>query len=224
MSDPTSRKELAKLVKKLGATAQPGQRQQAIMEMIQLLATAAAENKDDVHAAIAEAGAIPPLVQMLGPRTPVVMQLLAVAILGLLLGGADATDIAVTMAAAGAIPPLLDAAIVLNCLAEYADGAITIAAVGAIPPLVKLLGPDSPDAVQEQAAALLGRLAENDDITADIVAAGAMTRQVQLMGSGSGEETKAAAAGALGAVLTAVARIVAPATVDLLHEMQGLGL
>jgi hypothetical protein len=94
--------------------------------------------------AIAAAGVIPRLVQLLAPGCP---QKNAAALLGNLAGNADT---AVALAAAGAIPPLVEmlesgppammAVVVLRRLAEDGGSAVAIADAGAILPLVQLLG------------------------------------------------------------------------------------
>ncbi|KAG1665194.1 hypothetical protein FOA52_002595 [Chlamydomonas sp. UWO 241] len=101
----------------------------------------------EIAATIAAAGAIPPLVQLLGAGDTKVQRAATFA-LGCL---SKDPDIAIAIGAAGAIPPLvnllgsaceatdMNAAGLLRDLAEVNDEiVVTIAAAGAIPPLVQL--------------------------------------------------------------------------------------
>ncbi|KAG1666984.1 hypothetical protein FOA52_004267 [Chlamydomonas sp. UWO 241] len=143
-------------------------------------------------AIIAAAGAIPPLVQLLGSGyLAVVQQMAAQALWNLTLND----DNKVTIAGSGAIPPLVQllgsrspakvqhrAALALSSLARIANNAVTIAAAGAIPPLAQLLGSSSPANVQKAAAWALSALGDSSaDIRAAIDAAEASANTLQQM-------------------------------------------
>ncbi|KAG1655576.1 hypothetical protein FOA52_009078 [Chlamydomonas sp. UWO 241] len=95
---PLSRRDLRKLVRKLGVNARPGEQQQAL----ETLAFVCRDGSPERLAALAAAGPIPELVQLLGPGFPTHVQHFASAALGRLV---DIAGDALT--AAGAIPPLV---------------------------------------------------------------------------------------------------------------------
>jgi hypothetical protein len=166
---------LKKLVRKLGANAQPGEQLQAL--------TVIKEGCSDVHfqAAIV-VGAIPLLVPLLGPGSPAEVQELAAGILAYLAQGADANKVAI--AAAGAISLLVHLmgpsspvmvqvhATALSTLAINDENAAQIASAGAIPLLVQFLDPGGgPPAAM--AAAALGLLAVHSEDAATVAAGAA---------------------------------------------------
>ncbi|KAG1658971.1 hypothetical protein FOA52_004387 [Chlamydomonas sp. UWO 241] len=183
-----ARRDVRSLVRKLGAHARPSQQKEALFTIAGLSVFG---GDSDTLVAIASAGAIPPLVQLLGPGSSAEVREDAAAALCNL---AQHHDNQVAIAAAGAIPLLVqllapgisanvqqNAAAALCHLAEHAGNAITIAAAGAIPALVQLLGSGSGDLAKEFAALalkLLGHdIAEN---RATIAAAGASADVVVL--------------------------------------------
>jgi hypothetical protein len=150
-------------------------------------------------------GAIPLLVHLMGPGSPVMVQVLAVNLASAL---AKNSENAAYIAAAGAIPLLVQfldpgdgppagmqemAAATLGRIAVSAEDAVTIAASGAIPPLVQLLKPLGSDRVRTTAAGALWDLAKF--ISPDLAAkadnaftvddAGAIPLLVQLLKPGS---------------------------------------
>ncbi|KAG1679476.1 hypothetical protein FOA52_011075 [Chlamydomonas sp. UWO 241] len=150
---PLSRRELKKLVRQLGADARPGQLRHALETIASLCLPG--DTNHDALAAIAACGAIPPLIQLLGPGYSAGVQSNAAWVIA----GLTSCDAAI-IAAAGAIPPLVQllgagypanvhqmAAGALMDIAWNDDNKVTIAAAGAIPALVQLLGSDSPAAV-----------------------------------------------------------------------------
>jgi hypothetical protein len=199
---PLRQQNLRKLVRKLGANAQPGEQLQAL--------TVIKEGREDVHflAAIVAVGAIPLLVPLLGTGSPADVQELATGILTILADITDANKVAI--AAAGAIPLLVQlmgpgspvmvqvyAVNVAMALAAIRENAAHIAAAGAIPLLVQFLDPgDGPPAMmQGMAAETLGRIAANAENAVTIASAGAIPLLVQLLKPGS--EMQQNAAGAL---------------------------
>ncbi|KAG1656174.1 hypothetical protein FOA52_008713 [Chlamydomonas sp. UWO 241] len=95
------RRDLRKLVRKLVVSARP-EREQSLLVLLFL---SSGEDQDtDYNAAIAAAGAIPPLVQLMGPSLPADVQEKAA---GILTNIAQNEDTVVAIAAAGAIPPLV---------------------------------------------------------------------------------------------------------------------
>ncbi|KAG1660384.1 hypothetical protein FOA52_007289 [Chlamydomonas sp. UWO 241] len=134
-------------------------------------------------AAVTSAGAIPPLVQLLGSGSAAeVQEKAAQALWGL--SRVDAMN-AVAIAAAGAISPLVQllgpgspagvrekAAGALETLAKNRENAVTIVAAGAIPALLQLLSRGS-SAEATSAAAALWCLSQNDENAAAFAAAGA---------------------------------------------------
>jgi hypothetical protein len=142
---------------------------------MQVAAVAALNNLSLVDAnavTIASAGAIPHLVQLLGPApqqyvenasTAEVQQYATNALYNLALYA----EIAVTIADAGAIPLLVQllgsgspaaAGVLMHLAARVEHNAVTIAAAGAIPRLVQLLGRGNPPSVQRYAAGTLACL------------------------------------------------------------------
>ncbi|KAG1655971.1 hypothetical protein FOA52_009398 [Chlamydomonas sp. UWO 241] len=160
-------------------------------------------------AAIAAAhGAIPSLVQLLGPESSSDLQVeVARALCNL---AKDGAQMQADIVAAGAIPPLVQllgrgisadvqheaARALWKLAAGHAHNQAVIAA--AIQPLVQLLGPDSTARVQEMAAAALRALAsQHVQNKAAIAAAGAIRPLVLLLGP---EPAKMQAAAALRAL------------------------
>ena len=137
---------------------------------------------DDLKRRIVAAGALPPLVALLGPRNKATVQELAA---GALCRLAYDDDIKMKLVGAGALylPPggvvgpsahLGRAAGVLARLADADAIKAQLVVAGALPPLVALLGPQHAAAVHLQALGALVRLAGDDDINVRIVAAGAL--------------------------------------------------
>jgi hypothetical protein len=186
-----SRRDLRKHVRKLGAVTRPGEQRQALATLAQLV-----HNEDNLIA-IADAGAIPDLVQLLGPGSSDDLNGSAS---GALWGLATARYAGnrIAIAAAGGIPPLVQllgpgstartqsaAAGALWGLSVVAANKVTIAAAGAIPPLVQLLGPGHHTTVQQLAAAALAELGDSNDenraaITAEAASAGLMQEMERL--------------------------------------------
>jgi hypothetical protein len=143
---PLPRRELRNLVRKLHSSARPAQQRQAL----EALSTLCLDDAHNSLAAIVAAGAVPSLVQLLGPGSSAEVQALAARALTSL---AWDDDIVVTIIAAGAIPPLVQllghgssaltqqqAVRVLRNLARHQPAVLFTAA---IPSLVQLLGPGS---------------------------------------------------------------------------------
>jgi hypothetical protein len=183
---PLARRDVRNLVRKLGANARPSQQRQAL----DLIVGLSFDGDSDSLVAIAAAGAIPQLVQLLGPGSTHDLQQGAAAALTNLGYQNDVNKAAI--ASAGAIPPLVqlrsgspadvqEAAVrALVSLSYHDDNAVTIAASGAIPSLVQLLT-GSPAGVQEMAAGLLGELARNNAEKGVVIAnAGAIPPLIQL--------------------------------------------
>jgi hypothetical protein len=146
------------LVPLLGSGS-PADVQELAAKILVILCLSAGDNR----VAIAAAGAIP-LVQLMGPASPVMVQVFAANLTSSL---AANSENAALIAAAGAIPLLVQfldpgdgppalmqgmAAQALARIAVHAEDAITISAAGATPLLVPLLKPGSPAKVQRSAA------------------------------------------------------------------------
>ena len=171
-------------------------------EAVCALANLALRN-DQNNAAIAAAGAIPPLVALVTSRSDASKLEAARALRNLARNDQNTAAIA----AAGGIPPLvalvtsgsdsakLEAAGALRNLAGNDQNQAAIAAAGGIPPLVALVTSGS-DAAKEKAAGALGNLAANDQNEAAIAGAGAIPPLVGLVTSGS-DASKLEAARAL---------------------------
>ncbi|KAG1680569.1 hypothetical protein FOA52_015016 [Chlamydomonas sp. UWO 241] len=188
---PLARCDVRNLVRKLGADARPSQ-QRAALATIAGLSTACDGDRDSLRV-IGAAGAIPPLVLLLGPGSSDPVHTCASAALANL---AYAAENAAIVAAAGAIPPLVlmlgpgssaviqkNAAAALGNLAMNAESSVIIAAAGAIPPLVQLLGRGSAAEVQQQAAGAHWSLADIPENQVAIATAGGIPPLVQLLGS-----------------------------------------
>ncbi|KAG1670962.1 hypothetical protein FOA52_011397 [Chlamydomonas sp. UWO 241] len=185
---PPSRRDLANLLRKLDSNASL----QALTTILELCCD------ESNRAVLAAAGAIPPLVRLLGPEVPVDVQMNSAAVLSTLADHNTAN--AFSIATAGAIAPLVrllrspgafksvhlnaSGALVALVESDIAQIAAGIAAAGAIPPLVKLLGSDSPAMLQQNAARLLGSLAQHAEYAASIAGAGAVRPLVRLLGLG----------------------------------------
>jgi hypothetical protein len=234
---PLSRRELKKLVRQLGADARPSQQRHALETIASLCINPTGDGIHDTRAAVATAGAIVPLIQLLGAGYPADVQGRA----AWALTGLARYDAAI-VAAAGAIPPLVQllgagssadvqegAADALWNLALNNDNKVSIAAAGAIPKLVQLLGSCSSAGVQEIAAEALWLLAMNADNAVIISAAGAIPPLVQLLGAGSSAGVQQMAAGALEVLADSSDDIraaidAAEASANVLQEMKALGL
>ena len=169
-----------------------GEAREKAAEALRNLATNA-----DNEIAIAQAGAIFSLVELLSCGTPVGQENAAAA-----LGNLTNDDNQIAIAKAGAIPPLVEllsrgtpvgqekTAGALWGLAVNSDNKIAIAKAGAIPPLVELLSRSTPVG-QENAAATLSNLAVNSD--------NQIPPLVELLSRGTpvGQENAAAALGSL---------------------------
>ncbi|KAG1672772.1 hypothetical protein FOA52_002760 [Chlamydomonas sp. UWO 241] len=225
---PLPRRDLRNLVRKLGASARPSQQWQALFTLEQLCA---GDMSPDNLAAIAAAGAIHPLVQMLTSGSQADVQSNALTALVHLVAHAGNL---VAIAAAGAIPSLVqllgpastlpvrqNASSLLIELSANADCQVAIAAAGAIPQLVQLLAPDSLPTLS--ATFLLMRLAPTAANADVIVAAGAIPQLVQLLRSGS--PAKENAAGVLGSLaLTAEHAVTIPPLVQLMGPGSSSGV
>ncbi|KAG1666574.1 hypothetical protein FOA52_000541 [Chlamydomonas sp. UWO 241] len=157
LADPSA-VELEGLVHDLQPSIQPFMQQNAVLGILHMLSGEGIESRQD---AIVAAGAIPYLVQLLGPGS--------------------SADVHETSALA-ALTAL--AAHALAALAENDHIHSAISAAGAIPALVKLLGPESSADVQIAAAGALHNLADNLDAQhhSAITAAGAILALVRLLG------------------------------------------
>ena len=153
---------------------------------------------------VAAAGAVPALVQLLGPCCSGEAAQLFVAfnstswnVLAVLANLAgNVADSHAALFAAGAVPRLIGllqsdcetsqckAAKVLGNLASSGDpeNRVRVAAAGAISPLIKLLASDS-EAVQVAAATTLGNLSNNVGLQDTIISAGAVAPLVRLLQS-----------------------------------------
>jgi hypothetical protein len=174
------------LVQLLGPDAS-AKLQNQVMTVLDVLC----ENAADAAAAIAGAGAIPPLVQLL--RAPGTQCNAAVILSKLSRNAEDAA----TIADADAIPLLVEllapdceagtqlgAVAVLSYIARYDEIANAVAAAGAIPPLVQLLGPGARADVRKMAVCAVVHLARNEtraDIAATITDAGAVQHLEQIV-------------------------------------------
>jgi hypothetical protein len=188
---PPPRRELRKLVRKLGVAARPAEQKAALSTLLQLC------RDPDSRTAVVSAGATPGLVHLLGPGFAADVHLDATMALVHL---ADSTsEVAITTA--GAIPPLVQllgsgssahAAAALMSLAVNADCKTTIAAAGAVPSLVQLLGgAGSQTLTTRYSAGALSNLANGtDNVAVAITAAGAVPALRQLLLSSSDADTK----------------------------------
>jgi hypothetical protein len=192
--------------------------------------------------AIAAAGAIPLLVQLMGPSSTVMLQVYAVN-MAMALAMANSEN-AAQLAVAGAIPFLVQfldpgdgppammqgaAASTLGRLAVHDEDAVAIVDAGALPLLVQLLKPGPGADVQWRAASTLARLAANSEIAVTIVSAGAIPPLAQLLRSDADDVTTSSAADALEAIRNgiavnraAVAAAKSRAAVE--QAMEGLGV
>jgi hypothetical protein len=147
---PLPKRNLWKLVRKLGANTEPGERAEALAVIVE----GCKRLHGDFRVAIVAVGAIPLLVHLLGPGSSAKVQRDAARTLVLL---ARDDESGIGIAAAGAIPPLVRllgpassaevqqyAASALSFIALNSDNVVTIASAGAIPLLVQMLGPASP--------------------------------------------------------------------------------
>ncbi|KAG1680550.1 hypothetical protein FOA52_014997 [Chlamydomonas sp. UWO 241] len=169
---PLARRDVKSLVRKLGADARPSQQQQALNTIMKL---SICDGDRDSLVAIAAAGAIPPLVQLLGGLgSSAGKQGHAAVALGNLAMTAENAGI---IAAAGAVPPLVH-------MLGPRNVAVIVAA-GAIPPLVQLTAHGATYSVQGNAAGALMVLAVNAANQSTIAATGAIPPLVKLLGAGS---------------------------------------
>ncbi|KAG1667241.1 hypothetical protein FOA52_009806 [Chlamydomonas sp. UWO 241] len=201
---PLARRDVRNLVRKLGADARPAQLRQAL-DTIAGLSDCGGDRGSLV--AIAAAGAIPPLVQLLRAGCSVVQLHAATSLANLAL----IADSQVAIADAGAVPPLVKllgpassaevqeaaAAALGNLAQQHAGNFDTIAAAGDVPLLVQLLGPGSSAKVQATAAVTLGNLALNAENVVTIAAAGAIPPLVLMLGPSCPALVQQHAAGAL---------------------------
>ncbi|KAG1670965.1 hypothetical protein FOA52_011400 [Chlamydomonas sp. UWO 241] len=232
---PPSRRDLKNLVGKLGANARPGQRMTALTTLQALC------REPENVAAIAAAGAISPLLQLLamGPGA-------AASVLEsdseVLLGLCHDAGIARIVAAAGAFPTLVQvlvagtharvlfaSSMALGCLAAAdAATAVAITATGAVPPLVRLIKAGVPADVQAAPAATLKDLAGHPENAVSIAAAGAIPPLVQMLGLAPDSPGKRMALGALTALAPLIAEnaatIAAAGAIPPLVQLLGLDL
>jgi hypothetical protein len=209
---PLHFQEAMKLVRKLGSS-----RRVEVAQALAKIAASCDEGHPDSLAAISEAGAIPPLLRLLGPGPSQMTQQKASSSLYILAAYADHNK--AEIAASGAIPTLVellqpgsipaDTQInVVGVLMHLCDGdagyAVTIAAAGAIPQLVRLLGSGSHTKIQKNAASALGKLVLNTEMNAQnavaVAAAGAIPALVALLQHGNPTQVRGSAAGAISAL------------------------
>ncbi|KAG1667260.1 hypothetical protein FOA52_012548 [Chlamydomonas sp. UWO 241] len=189
--------------------------------------------RSDLIAHVAAAGAVRPLMRLLG----------AVAGDGMLLSSVYAptpltwdAGIAHTIAAAGAIPPLvrllgcrdeqvqMRAADMLGEIGVSAEDSDSIAIAGAIPALVQLLTRGDKAGAHRAATAALGKLSANLNIAHMTVAVGAVALLLQLLGPRSSALMRCNAAGALSDLAkhdVIAARIVAAGAIPPLARLLG---
>jgi hypothetical protein len=179
---PMSMFQLPLLVSKLGGSDGVEDQRSALVVISHLSFWGSA----DRVAAVTSAGAIPPLVQLLGiDYPPEFQEEAAQALWGL--SRADAEN-AATIAAAGAISPLVQllgrgfpAGVVRNALgalahlSSYHDISVIISAAGAVPQLVQLLRSDLPADVIHNAVTAMAHLSQHGDGAAAFAAAGALS-------------------------------------------------
>ena len=148
---------------------------------------------------VVEAGAIPPLVQMLKTSAVAVLEAAAIALTYLVSDSAPPSARA-EIIAAGAVPPLINvlkssslltalpvypafpALVVLKALCYDVEHTVIVAAAGAIPPLIRLLASRSVE-MQVEVLQALRYLACNTEIIGPIAAAGAIPPVVKLLSS-----------------------------------------
>ncbi|KAG1667620.1 hypothetical protein FOA52_001674 [Chlamydomonas sp. UWO 241] len=190
----------------------PGMQLQAGVQQEASGALSALARNADIAVTMFAAGAIPPLVQLLGADSRDLHQNASSALMYLAL----IAEIEVAIDAVSAITPLVcllgpgstaetqsNAAGALVNLADNAASGDAIAAAGAIEPLVRLLEQGVQEGVQggvpeENAAKALKALAADTEIAVTIAAAGAIPPLVLLLGQGSTAGMHAKASGALG--------------------------
>ncbi|KAG1667859.1 hypothetical protein FOA52_011047 [Chlamydomonas sp. UWO 241] len=235
----------------IGADSRPAQKKHALQTLCDLCYTL--QEDPGILVAIAAAGAIPPLVQLLGLYasdgnkllSPDVEELLSPEDLqcfpvAALLALSENDDNTVSIAGAGAVPRVVQlllpdapsymlepaAALLYNLTRVNAEVAGTVIPAGAVPRLVLLLGPGSTPATQWQAAGVLELLSVHAGNRATVAAAGAIPMLVQLLGSGSSSEAQRSAAWALDHLSGDVANratIAAAGAVPLLVQLLGPG-
>jgi hypothetical protein len=182
------RRDLKNLVHKLSAESRPLDQREALHTIAMELATEAPHSTAN-KVAVTDAGAILPLVRLLGDGSAVVQYNACVALSWL---AGDLPANAVTIAAAGAIFQLVKllgpgspagvqtkAAGALSTLAEHYDNIAKVATAGAIPPLVKLLQLGDSERAKAAATAL-NNLAVNSGNTISIAVA--IPQLVKLLG------------------------------------------
>ncbi|KAG1656502.1 hypothetical protein FOA52_012502 [Chlamydomonas sp. UWO 241] len=243
---PPPRRELRELVRKLGAASRSEEQKMALQSICSLCFDGEEDKRGDADsmAAIAAAGAIPPLVQLLRQDSPALVKQYATNVLmGIAARAARETLAAFT--AAGAFAPLVQmlrpgslsltqyyAAAALSYLCSNREGekttenAVAMVSAGAIPLLVQLLGPGSPALVQGMAAMTLVAFAGNPANAATIAACGAM---VQTMGPASYPNVvvrmgAAAALMDLAAIKANAVAITAAGAIPLLVQLLGPGV
>ena len=148
---------------------------------------------DDNKVKVAAAGAIPPLVALLGVR------LSAAAVGSMPIFSADA-DKQMGLAVVTSEVVQEKAAELLKHHAYNPRNRVEIAVAGALPPLVVLLRPQTSVAVRAEAAGTIWNLASIDDIKTKIVGAGAIPPLVALLGPSNTAELQELAAGALACI------------------------
>jgi vacuolar protein 8 len=204
MPPPPPRRNLKKLVRKLGMGSPPDEREQALAGITEVCLY----GHPEFRVAITAAGAIPLLVRLLRPDLSGGVHSRATSALGALAWNPHNKG---TIAAAGAIPLLVrllgpgssadtqsNSSLLIGRLAEDDETAInTITAAGAIPALAQLLGPSSTDAVHVHAAGALKQLAQNYENAVAIASAGAIPPLVQLLGLGNAADVQERAAGVI---------------------------
>ena len=167
-----------------------------------------AQNDPGPRDKILAAGALPPLVALLGTRSTAAVQEVAAGAIFFL--AYDNAENIIKIAAAGSIPPLVTllgsrsteavqaaAAGALWHLSVNADNKIMIAAAGAIPPLVALLSSEITTAGRIATVRALRNLVANGDIRVKAVDAGAISPMVALLSVQSTEGVQEAAGEAL---------------------------
>ena len=167
-------------------------------------------NTIDNQAKVIAAGAIPPLVALLGPSNSAALQNQAAQTLGRL---AEGTSTSNAMVAAVAITPLvtllrtsggaLEAAAALARIVQNDYNAAKVVDAGAIPIFVALLGPNNSDAMLGNAAWALYNIAlkANKTTVANIIAANVVSPLTSLAQSSTDGNVRGHAQGALDILL-----------------------
>jgi hypothetical protein len=187
MAAPLTHQEVTQLVCDLGKSSEPATQKKAVESIIMRRTL----SDDTTLRAIAAAGAIPPLVHLLGPSSAAGAQAEAAYALKFLnFSAADKTALAAACVGAGAVFPLVQllasdmladivkeaasVALLSLIVGGNSETATTIVAAGAIPALVELLQPGSSAMLLQSAIGVLLGLAQDSGNAADIARTGAI--------------------------------------------------